>query len=76
MASGTSEISGQFERGEVLLIRQHDGAEVARGLTNYGEHDLQQIMGKRSSQFEKILGHPAYAEVIHRDNLVLLDRPS
>jgi glutamate 5-kinase len=29
-------------------------------------------MGKRSSQFQKVLGNAAYDEVIHRDNLVVL----
>ena len=48
--------------------------EIARGLTNYTSDEIQRIMGKRSNQFEKILGRPAYAEVIHRDNLVTAAR--
>ncbi|HEX7009098.1 MAG TPA: glutamate 5-kinase [Phycisphaeraceae bacterium] len=73
LASGIQALTGQFERGEVLLVRDPRGREVARGLTNYSADELRLIMGKRSNQFEKILGRPAYAEVIHRDNLVVLN---
>jgi glutamate 5-kinase len=44
---------------------------VARGLSNYGSDELRLIMGKKSGEFEKVLGRPSYAEVIHRDNLVI-----
>ncbi len=70
---GITGVTGQFDRGEVVLIRDPRGRQVARGLTNYPADELRLIMGKRSSQFEKILGRPAFAEVIHRDNLVVVD---
>lgn len=73
LATGITNTTGQFERGDILLIRDPAGREVARGLTNYTADELRLIMGKRSSQFEKILGRLAYAEVIHRDNLVILN---
>lgn len=72
LASGISQITGMFDRGDVVLVRDGAGREIARGLSNYNADELRLIMGKRSNQFEKILGRPAYAEVIHRDNLVLL----
>lgn len=72
LASGITALSGQFERGDVLLVQDQAGCDVARGLTNYGADELRLVMGKRSIQFEKILGRAAYAEVIHRDNLVLV----
>ncbi len=72
LATGITAVDGDFERGEVVLLRDAVGAELARGLCNYGAVELALILGKRSTQFEKILGRPAYAEVVHRDNLVLL----
>ena len=71
LATGITQITGRFERGDVLLVRGHRGQEVARGLTNYHADEIRLIMGKRSTQFAKILGRQSYAEVIHRDNLVL-----
>jgi glutamate 5-kinase len=71
LAVGVTEVTGRFERGEVLLIRDGQGREVARGLTNYAADELRLIMGKKTNQFEKILGRQAYAEVIHCDNMVV-----
>src|SRR5690606_29734246 len=72
LAGGIVEVTGRFERGEVLLVRDPSGREIARGLSNYADADLRLIQGKKTSQFEKLLGRPAYAEVIHRDNLVVI----
>src|SRR5690606_3027487 len=68
LAVGVVGVVGRFEKGEIILVRDGRGAEVARGLTNYGADELRLIMGKRSSQFEKLLGRKSYAELIHRDN--------
>ena len=71
LASGIVELRGNFDRGDVVRIEDRRGQELGRGLTNYNSSDLAQIKGKRSNQFEKILGRPAFAEVIHRNNLVI-----
>ena len=71
LASGVTATTGQFSRGDILLVRDGRGVEIARGLSNYAADELRLIMGKRSNQFEKILGRKAYAEVIHRDNMVV-----
>ena len=71
LASGIIALTGNFQRGEVVLVREMQGHEVARGLTNYDAAELHLIKGKRSNQFEKILGRPAFSEVIHRDNMVV-----
>ena len=71
LASGIVAVSGKFKRGQVISIMDTTGREVARGLTNYPDHELRLIIGKRSNQFAKILGRAAYAAVIHRDNLAV-----
>jgi glutamate 5-kinase len=70
LATGVTRVVGRFERGDVLLVHDPAGRELARGLTNYASDELQQIKGQRSDRFETILGRPGYAAVIHRDNLV------
>ncbi len=72
LATGISEVTGRFERGDVLLVRSQPGREVGRGLSNYSAEELRLIKGHKSSAFEALLGRPGYAEVIHRDNLVVL----
>jgi glutamate 5-kinase len=71
LAIGVLEATGRFKRGDVLSVKNKDGGEVSRGLSNYNAKELKLIVGKRSNQFEKILGRAAYPEVIHRDNLVM-----
>ena len=71
LATGITATFGDFDRGQVISVQDPDGLEVARGLSNYNAQELKLIMGKKSSQFEKILGNPGFDEVIHRDNLVV-----
>ena len=32
---GVVEVQGEFPRGDVIAVREPDGAEIARGLANY-----------------------------------------
>ena len=48
-----------------------DGAEFARGLSNYSSADISRIKGLRTDQIAGVLGHCPYTEIIHRDNLAL-----
>ncbi|MCC6580880.1 MAG: glutamate 5-kinase [Phycisphaeraceae bacterium] len=72
LASGITAVEGTFARGGVVAVLDPAGNEIARGLSNYADDELRRIMGQKSAQFEKILGHQAYDEVIHRDNMVVL----
>ena len=74
LAIGVVAVEGQFDKGQLLEVCDPKGKPIARGLSNYRTEELIAIMGKRSSQFEKTLGRTSYAEVIHRDNLVLIGR--
>lgn len=72
LAVGVKSVSGRFGRGELVSCVDETGFEVARGLVNYGNGDAQLIAGRSSSEFEGILGYFDDAELIHRDNLVLI----
>jgi len=71
LPSGITEVSGRFEMGATVRIVGPDGAEFARGLSNYGADDVARIRGRHTSEIEKLLGTKAYDEVIHRNNLVV-----
>jgi glutamate 5-kinase len=49
-----------------------DGTEIARGMIAYSDRDAGRIIGKRSADIEALLGFRGRAEMIHRDDLVLL----
>ena len=68
---GVTEVVGDFQRGDVIAVRDGAGNEVARGLANYASTEARLIQRKPSSEFEALLGFTGEAEMIHRDNLVL-----
>lgn len=69
---GVTRIEGQFERGDTVRICNAAGQEIARGLTRYGAESLERIKGRRSEDIAAILGYENSAEVVHRDDLVVL----
>ena len=71
LAIGVVEVVGEFEKGDVVGVRDAEGHEFARGLTNYATADARQIRGLRTEQARQALGQTLYDEVIHKDNLVL-----
>lgn len=72
LAIGVVEVEGEFEKGDVVAVRDRHGKEFARGLTNYAAVDARSIRGQHTLQARKTLGGAFYDEVIHRDNLVLI----
>jgi glutamate 5-kinase len=72
LAVGVKAVQGEFKRGEVVLCVDEQGNEIARGLVNYHASEVEQIKGQTSEQIEPILGYVDEAELIHRDNLVVV----
>jgi len=72
LAAGIQKTVGTFESGDSVTIQDCRGKNIARGLINYSSGDVLRIKGHRSSEITKILGIKDFEEVIHRDNLVIL----
>jgi glutamate 5-kinase len=68
---GMTSVQGDFSRGDVIAVRDADGAEIARGLANYSSSEARLICRKSSSEFERLLGYTGEPEMVHRTNLVL-----
>ena len=75
LPSGLVEVTGEFRAGEVVALAELEGDDFARGLVNYDAGDLRKIRGAKTAEIEKALGYKGLAEVIHRDNLVVLSGP-
>ncbi len=71
LAIGVVEVGGKFKKGDVVALRDRNGAEFARGLTNYDVAEMERIKGQRTEAIAVTLGHRPYEEVIHRDNMVV-----
>ncbi len=73
LPSGVQGTVKQFRVGDVVSILGVEGEEFARGLVNYNAEEVERIKGRRSSEIEQVLGYKHSDEVIHRDNLVILE---
>jgi len=74
LPAGVTRVTGRFQRGDALVVRDPDGREIARGLSAYSSVDAGRILGRRSGEIEALLGFRGRDEMIHRDDLVLTDR--
>ncbi|MGA8323086.1 MAG: glutamate 5-kinase [Xanthobacteraceae bacterium] len=68
---GVVKVEGEFARGDAVVIRGPDGAEIGRGLSAFDAEDAQKIRGRASADIDSILGFTGRAEMIHRDDLVV-----
>jgi len=72
LPAGVSDVQGPFKRGDTVNICLPGGQPIACGITNYGDADVAAIRGVRSDRIAEVLGYQYGAEVVHRNNLVLL----
>jgi glutamate 5-kinase len=74
LAAGIRGLDGEFAAGDVVALATADGRIFARGLVNYPASDVRRIAGLRSEGIAAVLGSVPYEEVVHRDNLAVIDR--
>ena len=73
LPAGIRRVEGNFDYSDTVSCLTENGIEFARGLVNYNAVDTAKLAGKHTKDIENILGYRDYDEIIHRDNLVLLD---
>jgi len=64
---------GRFDRGDIVYIKDGDGNNIAAGISNYTSTDIRRIQNLKSDRIQEMLGHYYGDEVIHRDNMVMLN---
>ncbi len=72
LPAGVIRVNGDFGRGDAVVIRGLDGAEIGRGLVAYDAEDAAKIVRKSSGDIVLILGIEGRAEMVHRDDMVLV----
>jgi glutamate 5-kinase len=71
LPAGVKSVSGHFERGEAVIIRDGAGRELGRGLIAYGSDEAALIAGRNSVEIEATLGYAGRAALIHRDDMAI-----
>ncbi|KJY47710.1 gamma-glutamyl kinase [Streptomyces sp. NRRL S-444] len=72
LPAGIAAVEGEFVAGDPVELRAPDGRAVARGLVNFDAKELPQLLGRSTRELAKELGPEYEREVVHRDDLVLL----
>ena len=72
LPAGVAGVTGEFGRGDPVEIAGPESAVAGIGLTRYTSAEAKIICGRRSSEVSKILGYPARAALIHRDDMANL----
>lgn len=72
LPAGVIDITGKFDRGDAVVIKDSRLVKVGVGLCAYASDDARLIMGQKSQEIENMIGFTGRNELIHRDNLVLV----
>jgi glutamate 5-kinase len=75
LPSGVRGTQKTFRAGDVVSLVDPAGQEFGRGLANYSRDEVERIKGLKSDDIAGVLGARPYDEVVHRDNLVILEAP-
>ncbi|MCL4721897.1 MAG: glutamate 5-kinase [Gammaproteobacteria bacterium] len=70
---GIVEVTGDFQAGDAVIVRSRSGRDLARGLIGYSSDEARRIRGRRSEEMPAVLGYSGRDELIHRDNLAMLE---
>ncbi|MFE3289105.1 PUA domain-containing protein, partial [Streptomyces sp. NPDC059233] len=72
LPAGIAAVEGDFAAGDPVELRSADGRPIARGLVNFDAKELPQLLGRSTRELAAELGPEYEREVVHRDDLVLL----
>jgi glutamate 5-kinase len=73
LPKGVVAVEGEFDRGDAVALTNRDGQRIAKGLALYNAEETRAIAGLASWEIVDRLGYKYYDEVVHRDDLVVLD---
>ncbi len=68
---GVVAVEGTFAAGDLVTIKDPEGIEFGRGLTNFSSEELIWIQKRSSPDIANLIDRPFAEEVIHRDNMVI-----
>jgi glutamate 5-kinase len=73
LPAGIKKVTGAFSTGDMVDIKDESGDIFARGIAGYPAQAVEKIMGCRTSEIESKLGQKPFDEVVHRDNMVIIE---
>ena len=74
LSAGIDRVEGKFKRGDIVAIYDTGGKHLGCGITSYSSENIGIIKGAHSSKIANLLSFDYGPEVVHRNNLALLER--
>lgn len=71
LPAGVAAVTGRFQRGDAVALTDAQGHTIGHGLARYTADEAAAILGRKSHEIEAVLGYPARAALIHRDDMAL-----
>ena len=73
LPAGIVEVEGEFGIGDRVNLLDGRGRVFAVGLVSYPASEIERMKGRQSEEFLEVLGYKYVEEIVHREDLVLLD---
>jgi glutamate 5-kinase len=73
LPAGVVAVDGLFDRGDLIAVEDQAGRTIGHGLSSYSAADAAKIKGHKSREIETMLGYRGRDEMIHADNLVMIE---
>ena len=72
LPAGVTAVTGAFEVGDAVVLKDRSGTVIARGLSGLSAIDLDRVKGMKTSRIAEEFPHLAGKAVVHRDRLAIL----
>lgn len=74
LPAGITAVEGNFVAGDAVAVVNQTGKILARGIVSFDATELPTLIGKKTSEISSELGEGYDREVIHRDDLVVIEQ--
>jgi glutamate 5-kinase len=74
LPGGVIRAEGSFQEGSIVGIYNQEHQMIAKGISYYNSWDVERIKGLRTGNINKSDVKRYYDEIIHRDNMIIMDK--
>jgi len=74
LPGGVIHAEGAFQEGSIVGIYNQAHQMIAKGISYYNSWDVERIKGRRTDNIKKSEVKRYYDEIVHRDNMVIMEK--
>jgi len=72
LPAGVTSVMGNFDRGDIIAIKDDKSATIGLGISNYSSDEISKIKGIKSSGINELVDNNYGDEVVHRNNFIFI----